>query len=80
MREFRDARGQAWEALAVEEVVAHGKRGARLAFRPAGDGDVPLLSNVTFNSMDAAHFALRTLGEKELGRRLTLAQEAAGAP
>jgi hypothetical protein len=79
MREFRDEEGNLWEAVALEAVVAHGKRGAVLAFRPAGDAQAePLRGSITFNSRDAAEFALRTLGEKELCRRLSLARGAAG--
>lgn len=80
-REFRDALGNLWHAVAVDETVAHGKLGARLAFRPADQPDAPALpSGVTFNSRAAVDFALRTLGEKELQRRLTLAQAEAGTP
>ena len=51
MREFRDEEGRAWEALALDAVVAHGKQGAVLAFRPAGEpGSEPVRSNITFNS------------------------------
>jgi hypothetical protein len=79
-REFVDATGVAWAALGVDDMVAHGKTGVRLAFRPSGSPhDAPLPSKVTFNSREAADFALRTLGEKELRRRLTLAQAQAGA-
>ena len=75
MREFRDEEGNLWEAVALEAVVAHGKRGAVLAFRPAGDESAePLRASITFNSTRAADFALRTLGEKELCRRLALAR------
>jgi hypothetical protein len=78
-RDFVDATGRSWVAVAIDHTVAHGKRGAQLAFRPAGDEDgEPLRSSVTFNSQEAAAFALRTLGEKELRRRLTLAQAEAG--
>src|SRR5690606_24497739 len=66
MREFRDEDGALWQAVAVEAVVAHGKQGAVLAFRPAAEPEgEPLRSDITFNSMEAADFALRTLGEKE---------------
>lgn len=78
-REFADATGTSWHALAIDAIVAHGKTGTRLAFRPADQESGPTLeSNVTFNSREAADFALRTLGEKELRRRLTLAQAEAG--
>ena len=79
VREFVDARGTTWEALGVEEVVAHAKRGVRLAFRLRGEATTPPLpAGITFNSREAADFALRTLGLKELQRRLSLAQAEAG--
>lgn len=79
-REFIDATGTPWQALGVADIVAHGKPGMRLAFRRQGDvSGAHLPSKVTFNSREAAEFALRTLGEKELLRRLTLAQAQAGA-
>jgi hypothetical protein len=78
-REFADATGTKWTAVAIDQVVAHGRPGAQLAFLPADDAAAePLRSRVTFNSHQAADFALRTLGEKELQRRLTLAQAEAG--
>ena len=78
-REFVDAGGRRWTAMAIDHIVAHGRPGAQLAFRPADDqGAEPLRSRVTFNSHEAADFALRTLGDKELQRRLTLAQAEAG--
>jgi len=79
MREFENEDGVRWEAIAVDAVVAHGKPGAVLAFRPAGeaDGDV-LRTTITFNSMNAADFALRTMSEKDLRRRLSLARMAVG--
>ena len=81
MREFRDEDGNLWQALALDAVVAHAKRGAVLAFRPAGDASVdPIATNITFNSQAAAEFALRTLGEKELWRRLALARASVGGP
>src|SRR5690606_2473739 len=67
MRELRDEQGAVWRVVAEPAVVAHGRRGAVLAFRPADDaGAEPLFTTVTFNSMDAAEFAISTLGEKEL--------------
>jgi hypothetical protein len=78
-REFSDGEGNAWEALALDAVVAHGKQGAVLAFRPMGEGEAaPLRTGITFNSMAAAEFAIRTLGENELRRRLELARSAVG--
>jgi hypothetical protein len=79
MREFRDAEGSAWHAVPVDRVVAHGRQGAVLAFRPADQAEAePVPSTVTFNSLEAAQFALTTLGEKELRRRLSIALAAAG--
>ena len=78
-RRFTDSEGKVWEAFAADAVVAHGRQGAVLAFRPAQDGaEDELRSTITFNSMPAADFALRTLGEKELLRRLSLARMAVG--
>ena len=60
-----------------DAIVAHGKQGAVLAFRPVDGGpEDELRSTITFNSREAAEFALRTLGEKELRRRLSLARMA----
>lgn len=74
IRDFTDAEGRAWQAVAVEALVAHAKPGALLAFRPADTPDAePIRTSITFNSFAAAEFALRTLGEKELRRRLSLA-------
>lgn len=81
MRKFTDETGTLWHALAVDAVVAHGRKGAALAFRRADEpGEDPIRSNITFNSQEAAAFTLRTLGEKELRRRLTLARAALGSP
>lgn len=81
MRQFRDEDGNLWEALALDAIVAHAKPGAVLGFRPAGDAETePLRGGITFNSRSAADFALRTLGEKELNRRLAMARGAAGGP
>lgn len=78
VRPFTAEDGTAWDAIAVEAVVAHGKSGAVLAFRPAGEpGTEPLRSTITFNSTRAAEFALRTMGEKELRRRLSITRAAA---
>jgi hypothetical protein len=80
VRSFVDATGAGWQAFGLDDIVAHGKPGVRLAFRAEGSTSVePLPSRVTFNSHEAADFALRTLGEKELLRRLALAQAQAGA-
>jgi hypothetical protein len=77
-REFADSEGARWEALAVDAIVAHGKVGAILAFRRSDEEGEPLSSTITFNSDAAAEFALGTMSEKELRRRLSLAREAAG--
>lgn len=79
VRKFGTGPEDAWEAFAAEAIVAHGKEGAVLAFRRAGGGtDEVLHSTITFNSMAAADFALRTMSEKEVQRRLRLARMAAG--
>lgn len=71
--------GSRWLAFADEAIVAHGRRGAVLAFRAeGGDGEDILRSNVTFNSLSAADLALRTMADKELARRLSLVRRAAG--
>lgn len=78
VREFTADDGSAWEAIGIDAVVAHGKVGAVLAMRRAGESDAePIRTNITFNSRAAADFALRTLGVKELRRRLSLARAAA---
>jgi hypothetical protein len=79
MREIQDEQGADWEVFGLESVVAHGRRGAVLAFRPANAaGAEPLATPVTFNSSTAAELAIRTMGDKELVRRLTQARIAAG--
>jgi hypothetical protein len=78
-REFRDESEMEWIAYAEDAVVAHGRPGAILAFRQSGSGaDEFLRSTITFNSIAAANFALRTMSDKELRRRLSLARMAAG--
>lgn len=78
-RRFSDLEGNEWEAVALEAVVAHGRTGAVLAFRPAGaEPGKELRSTITFNSLDAADFALEVMSEKELRRRLDLARMALG--
>lgn len=75
MRDFIDEEGKAWQAIAVDAVVAHRRPGAALAFVPAGDDPTdPLPGNVSFNSQEAAAFALRTMSDKELRRRLAMAR------
>lgn len=74
MREFQDESGRGWHAIATEHRVAHGRSGARLAFRPADEPEAePTPAGVTFNSPEAAEAAIRTLGMKELQRRLRAA-------
>jgi broad specificity phosphatase PhoE len=78
VREFGTEDGTEWEAIAIDAVVAHGKVGAVLAMRAAGDPEAePIRTTITFNSRAAADFALRTMGVKELRRRLSLARTAA---
>lgn len=76
-RKLTAADGTEWEAYAVDAVVAHGRAGTALAFRLAGDAETTVISTITFNSMAAAEHALRTMSAKELGRRLSLARQAA---
>lgn len=74
MREIRDAEGRIWQVLALETTVAHGRRGTHLAFRPADQPETePILSTVTFNSVEAGNFAVTTMSEKEIKRRLAMA-------
>lgn len=74
MREFQDAEGERWHAVVVPEIVAHGRRGTRLAFRHADQPESPpVASPVTFNSTEAGEFAIRTMSDKELKRRLAMA-------
>jgi hypothetical protein len=78
-RRLVDEDGSEWEAFAADAIVAHGRSGAILAFRPAGSAaGEELRSTITFNSGQAAEFALRTIGEKDLRRRLSLARLAVG--
>ena len=79
MRRIVDEDGREWEVVAVESDVAHLRRGATLGFRPAGGAQAePLLTPVTFNSPEAADFAIRTMADKELIRRLNWARTEAG--
>ena len=78
-RQVVDAEGRAWVAVAAESTVAHLKKGAVLAFRPVDDAAAePIRTAVEFNSDAAAEFAIRTMSEKELGRRLAWAKTDAG--
>jgi hypothetical protein len=78
-RPLPDDDGVQWTAFSDDAIVAHGRVGKTLAFSPAeGEpGDI-VRTTLTFNSQAAADFALRTMSEKELRRRLTLARMAAG--
>ena len=78
MRTITDEDGRAWEVVAAESTGAHLKRGATLAFRPAGDAAEPIRTTVAFNSIEAAEFAIGTMSEKELHRRLAWAKTEAG--
>ncbi|HEX8395755.1 MAG TPA: hypothetical protein VF665_25605 [Longimicrobium sp.] len=75
MRSINDDHGRAWEALALPIKVAHLRDGARLAFRHEGE---QVTSAIDFNSIEAANFAIETMSEKELRRRLEWAKTAAG--
>jgi len=78
-RQVVDADGRAWVVVAAESTVAHLKKGAVLAFRPADDQDAePIRTAVEFNSDAAAGLAIRTMSEKEIGRRLAWAKTDAG--
>jgi hypothetical protein len=80
-RAITDRNGRAWEAIAVQSKVAHLKDGAALAFRPADEPDAePVRTAIEFNSAQAADFAIRTMSEKELRRRLEWAKTDAGIP
>jgi hypothetical protein len=73
MREFLDAEGRRWHALVVDYLVAHGRQGTRLAFQALDEpGAEPLPSPISFNSIEAGEFAVHTMSEKELKRRLAM--------
>jgi hypothetical protein len=79
MRQINDEQGRTWEVVAAHAIVAHRKSGARLGFRPAGDPAAPVVPTpVEFNSDAAAEFAITTMSEKELQRRLRWALTDAG--
>ncbi|HYH80581.1 MAG TPA: hypothetical protein VEX86_12315 [Longimicrobium sp.] len=81
VREVVDRAGRTWVAVPAESKVAHLKQGAVLAFRPGDEpGAEPIRTNVEFNSAAAADFAIRTMSEKEIGRRLDWAKTDAGIP
>lgn len=74
MRQITDEAGRRWEAVAVPTHGAHNKLGATLAYRPADQPEAePLLTPITFNSDRAAEFAIRTMSDAELRRRLVMA-------
>lgn len=71
MRTIADEQGREWEVMWVETVGAHMVKAATLAFRPVGEaGTEPLLTPVAFNSPAAADFAISTMSDKELRRRV----------
>ncbi|HEX5726689.1 MAG TPA: hypothetical protein VFX98_14535 [Longimicrobiaceae bacterium] len=80
-RAVTDDQGRTWHAVATEMVGAHLRPGARLSFRPA-DAEEPeaevVHTPVGFNSTEAAAFAIRTMSDKELRRRLEWAKTDAG--
>ena len=78
MRTINDDHGRPWEAIAIPTKVAHLRDGAQLGFRPAGDPAGAVTAPITFNSVQAAEFAIGTMSEKELRRRLEWAKTAAG--
>lgn len=78
MRTINDDHGRPWEAIAIPTKVAHLRDGAQLGFRAADNADATVTAPIDFNSMEAAAFAIRTMSDKELRRRLELAKTAAG--
>jgi hypothetical protein len=79
MRQIVDDKGRTWEAVATPQVVAHLRTGAVLAFRAADAPDAePIRTPVSFNSPEAADFAIRTMSDRELERRLDWAKTDAG--
>jgi hypothetical protein len=78
MRTINDDHGRPWEAIAIPTKVAHLRDGAQLAFRSADESGATVTAPIDFNSLDAAGFAIRTMSEKELRRRLEMAKTAAG--
>ena len=78
-RRVTDNAGREWMAVAAESTVAHLRKGAVLAFRPADEPDAePVRTAVEFNSAAAADFAIRTMSDKALRRRLAWAKTDAG--
>jgi hypothetical protein len=79
MRTIADDKGRGWVAVAVPQKVAHLRTGAVLAFRPDDDAAAePIRTPVDFNSAEAAGFAITTMSDKELRRRLEWAKTDAG--
>jgi hypothetical protein len=78
-RRVQDPNGGEWVVVAAPSTVAHLKKGAVLAFRPADEPDAePIRTAVEFNSAAAAEFAIRTMSDKEIQRRLVWAKTDAG--
>ena len=78
-RTVADDQGRTWHAVATEVVGAHLRPGARLSFRPAEGAEAEVVHTpVVFNSTEAAAFAIRTMSDKELRRRLEWAKTDAG--
>lgn len=79
MRQITDGQGRVWEAVGADEVVAHMRKGAVLAFRPADEpASEPVRTTIAFNSQAAAELAIRSMSEKDLLRRLDWAKTSAG--
>lgn len=79
MRTIADEQGREWEVMWVETTGAHLVKAATLAFRPVGvAGAEPLVTPVAFNSPAAADFAISTMSDKEVRRRVEWAKTAAG--
>lgn len=79
MREITDKAGTRWGVIAVPTHGAHRKLGATLAFRRVDEPETePVLTPISFNSDEAAAFAINTMSDAELRRRLTMAGAVAG--
>jgi hypothetical protein len=79
MRQITDDQGRVWEAVGAEAMVAHMRKGAVLAFRPAEEpASEPVRTTITFNSPAAAELAIGAMSDKELRRRLDWAKTSAG--
>jgi hypothetical protein len=78
-RTVTDEQGRTWHVVKEHVLVAHRRKGARLAFRLAGDAGAALLvTPIEFNSDQAADLAIRTMSMHELKRRLQWAKTDAG--